>query len=176
MKGTLAVLTVLLLTFSVGAAAQKKGEAKQANHQVGHGYIPPHGPASSRGGRRVAPGRSYRDRPGHPNAPHVHSDDVWIGHDTGPKDPHYRLAHPWEHGHFTGGVGRDHVFRLVGGGPQRFWFNGFYFSVDPYDYDFCNGWIWNGDEIVIYQDPDHVGWYLAYNVRLGTYIHVLFLG
>jgi len=120
---------------------------------------------------------SYRDQPGHPDAPHVHNNDgAWVGHESGRDDAHYHLDHPWAHGRFSAGIGCDHLWRLQGGNRERFWFSGYYFSVAPWDYQFCDDWLWDSDEIVIYDDPDHDGWYLAYNVRLGTYVHVQFLG
>ncbi|MGH9433473.1 MAG: hypothetical protein ACRD3T_18235, partial [Terriglobia bacterium] len=163
MKKTIGVLAVALM-FSVTAVAQKK--QNNSGHGVGHGYIPAHGPAPARGQKRVsasrpsgghapspAPARgqkqvstrnrNYSDQRGHPDAPHVHSNGQWIGHDTGRDDPHYHLAHPWQHGHFNGGFGRGHVFRIAGGNRSRFWFGGYYFSVAPYDYGFCNDWFWN---------------------------------
>jgi len=110
-----------------------------------------------------------------PQCAHVDG-KTWVGHDTGRDDANYHLDHPFAHGRFTGGFGRDHVWHLSGGGPGRFWFNGWYWDVAPFDVAFCNGWDWNSDDIVIYDDPDHIGWYLAYNVRLGTYVHVEYLG
>lgn len=179
----LALLAMLLL--SAPAFAQHDERSGQQNHgqqqthaqQPNRNQKPPsRGPSAYHGKPQpVGPERTYSDKQGHPNVPHVDG-NKWVGHDSGRDDDRYHVDDPWEHGHFTGGFGPSHRWRIAGGGPSRFWFNGWYWSVADADAAYCDGWLWDSDEIVIYQDPDHVGWYLAYNVRLGTYIHVMFLG
>jgi hypothetical protein len=155
---------------------QPQGSQSQGNQFHGGQTPPSHGPAPFHGTPQTyTPFHSYSDAPSHPDNPHVDG-RTWVGHDTGPDDARYHLDNPWAYGRFNGGFGPSHVWRLVGGGPDRFWFNGWYWDVAPYDMPYCDGWLWDSDQIVIYDDPDHPGWYLAYNVRLDAYIHVMFLG
>lgn len=202
MKKLISITAFLLICLTPALAQQRPNKQQQARQQqarpatrtpqraaVGQGHIPAHGPtpvrtpvppAHARNGGSTPQGNqhpNYSDKTGHPAAPHVHANnDQWVGHDTGRDDQHYHLDHPFEHGRFPGEVGRSHVYRLEGGDRDRFRFGSFYFSIAPYDDDACSDWLWDSDDIVIYPDPDHDGWYLAYNVRLGTYCHVMYLG
>ena len=166
---------------------------------VGGGHIPAHGPAPA---QPCTPAQASTptaftvnnfmavDEKGHPNVPHVDArNDRWVGDDTCANDPHYHLDHPWAHGRFTGGFGPQHVFVLsfdklpagiaewLAGGWDRVSFADCYWNVAAYNlYDIAGRWKFNGDQVVIYQDPVHAGWYLAYSPQSGTYAHVEYLG
>jgi hypothetical protein len=177
----LALALVAVATF--GQKPGERGQAQPSRVARPEEHVPARGPAPVRNAPKPAPNRapaaqpkSFKDAEGHPEAPHVHADGKWIGHDTGKNDANYHVDHPFEHGKFTGGFGPKHVWHLTGGGRDRFGFGGFWFGVFPADYGFVDGWNWSNDDVVVYEDPDHPGLYLAYNVRLGIYVHVTYLG
>jgi len=182
------------------AAPAPRAPAAQGRPEVGGGHIPVRGPARTPQQpqqqpqqqqpqqraqqqqqqpqqRAQQPVQRTADRPGHPTAPHVDvTNDRWVGYGVGPRDPNLRLDHPWQRGRFSLEIGSQHVWRMRGGSRDRFNVGGYYFQVAPYEYGYTDGWMWDNDDIILYLDPDHDGWYLAYDVRLGTYVHVLYLG
>lgn len=158
------------------------------------GGPPSHAPAHSSNtpranGGRIPPAPTPRSNPseqreahkmptGHTNdTPHV-SGDHFYGHDA-PNDARFHLDHPFEHGHFArfGPSYRYSVTRFDLD-HHRFWFNGgFYFDIAPWDWPLAADWCWNcGNDFVVYEDPDHPGWYLLYNVHTGVYVHVQYMG
>jgi hypothetical protein len=184
--GVLAAITFAALP----ALAQGRGEPQRGGQpprgappraapprQVGGGHIPQRGPAPAPRAPQPAPQRAMDHDRSHPAAPHVDiHNNSWIGHDVRRDEPGLRLSHPWEHGRFTGEFGPSHIYRLHGGDFHRFGFDGFFFSVAEPDWGYAGDWLWDSDDIVLYDDPDHPGYYLAYNTRLGTYVHVEYQG
>jgi hypothetical protein len=180
----IALATLLVLSVPAIAQHNDRGGGSRSSGAGTHQAPPRSGPKPYTATPHAAePNRNFSNRDGHANVPHVDHNgsffgghNNWVGHDTGRGDANYHVDHPFAHGRFTGGFGRGHVWRLGGGGPGRFWFNSWYWDVAAFDVAFCDDWLWDTDQIIIYEDPDHEGWYLAYNVRLGTYVHVEYLG
>lgn len=137
---------------------------------------PMRGPEPFHGTPRAPENRHFQDQPGHPDRPHVDNGRNWVGHDEGRNDARFHMDRPFEHGRFRGGFGPGHMWRLGGGRPDHFFFGGGYWMVAPWEIGYVDDWMWDSDQVAVYEDPDHPGWYLAYNPRLGTYVHVEYLG
>jgi hypothetical protein len=48
--------------------------------------------------------------------------------------------------------------------------------VADYDLVRCRDWAWDRDEVYVYDDDHHPGWYVLFNARLGRYVHVEYFG
>jgi hypothetical protein len=184
MRTYLSPALALALILAVPAFAQHDGqkheepkhEQRAETPRANGGHVPP---APERRTESAAAREPHRFEDGRSSdRPHV-SNNHWYGHDA-PNDRRFHLDHPFEHGHFEH-FGPSYRYRVVRVDvhAHRFWFpGGFYFEVAPWDWAQCAEWCWNcgGDDFVVYDDPDHIGWYMLYNVHTGIYVHVQFLG
>ena len=174
MKNRFTVLLCLAFFAALPAFAQEH-PAEHAAPRANQGHVPP--PPAARTNAHAKPEAEHYDAKHTNNTPHV-SNDKWYGHDA-PNDPRYKLAKPFEHGHFANvGAGYRYNVVKIDRDHHRFWFpGGFYFEVASWEWAVCTDWCWDcGDDFTIYEDPDHPGWYLLYNLQTGAYVHVQFLG
>jgi len=185
MKRRLELPLGLFLAFAMPAAAQHAAEEHgQAGRPVearpvntpraNQGKIPP--PPAKRDVHTKVEVEKHVN--GKVNGTQHVSNDHWYGHDA-PNDKRFHLDHPFEHGHFDHfGANYRYTVERFDADHHRFWFpGGFGFEVASWDWAVCSDWCWNcGDDFVVYEDTDHVGWYLLYNVHTGVYVHVQYIG
>jgi hypothetical protein len=168
MKRRLAFLVTLTVLGVFPLAAQRN-----AHSRANQGHMPPP-PTMRRGGGQPEVERFDGGRMN--SLPHVNH-DRWYGHDGG-GDSRYRLARPFDHGRFAhvGPSYRYGISRFDRGG-HRFWLGSSLFLIAPWDWTLASDWCWDcGDDFVVYDDPDHPGWYLLYNTETGAYIHAQYGG
>jgi hypothetical protein len=135
---------------------------------------PPPGARTNRGERRL----TEKLPTGHVNdMPHVNHDQ-WFGHEPA-NDARFHLPRPYPRGRFAN-VGPRFRYGVtrIDTNVHRFWLpGGAGFEVAAWDWPLCSDWCWScGDDFVVYADPDHVGWYMLYNVHTGVYVHVQYVG
>jgi len=184
--GGAAVAMAVAVLYGSPVIAQRRGDQhpqqqqQQQQHAVerpraNQGHVPP--PPPTRGNHAEAR-QPERLPSGHVNeVPHVNHDQ-WYGHEA-PNDQRFHVATPWAHGRFDR-VGPSYRYGVqrFDDHAHRFWIAGRGgFEVAAWDWSLAADWCWNcGDDFVIYDDPDHPGWYLVYNVHTGVYVHAQFIG
>ena len=155
------------------AAAPQQSAQRGANQHQSQVHAPN---APSRRGR---PDAAPQWEPGREGAavPYVRGDH-WYGN-AAPNDRRFRLDRPFTHGRFAD-VGPSHVYSVlrIDLGAHEVWLPGGYaFGIAPWEWSLTGSWCWDcGDQFVVYDDPDHLGWYLLLDVRTGEYVHVQYLG
>jgi len=157
-----------------GKTTQRTARPAPNRPRANQGRIPKAPPARS----NPAEQRQAEHLPsGHVNdLPHVNHDQ-WFGHEPA-NDARFHMDHPYSHGRFAH-VGPTYRYRVtrVDPGLHRFWFSNRMFEVAEWDWSLCADWCWDcGDDFVVYDDPDHPGWDLLYNVHTGVYVHVQYMG
>jgi hypothetical protein len=177
---------VVLLLGALPAVAQHPGEGGHEQMQHGPETHSASTPRANGGHVPAAPDR--RDMHAKPEperrpngkvnqTQHVNNDH-WYGHDR-PDDKRFHIEHPFEHGRFEHfGVSYRYNVLRIDRDQRRFWLpGGFFFEVAAWDWATCADWCWDcGDDFTIYEDPDHIGWYMLYNVHTGHYVHVMYMG
>jgi hypothetical protein len=153
-----------------GAYGNRGNNGKYDGNYRPDGYGRDHGSYDNRNDRDHRNDRDYRDDRDYRHDRVYRDDRVYRS------SPSYRLGYGFRGGFSHDYIGPRHVWRLEGGNRDRFYFRGFYFRVVAYDYGAADDWYWDRDNVIIYDDPDNAGCYLAFNTRLGTYIHVVFEG
>jgi hypothetical protein len=163
-------LALAMTLLMASAMAQHTGEGGRANH----GQIPAQPPKRELSARPEV----ERSAGGHVNsAPHVRNDH-WYGHDT-PTAKRYQLSRPFDHGRFER-FGPSYRYNVVRIDPalHRLWLpGGYFFDIAAWDWPLAADWCWTcGDDFVVYEDVDHIGWYMFYNVHTGLYVHARYMG
>jgi hypothetical protein len=178
MKRHLAGLLTLTVLGTFPLAAQQHGREQHFAHPRANQGHPPPPPTMRRGPAPSRQPETERFDGGRMNGmPHVNH-DRWYGHDR-PDDPRFRQGRTFEHGRFGGGIGPSHRWGVsrFDRGSHRFWLGSSAFLIAPFDWALATDWCWDcGDDFVVYDDPDHPGWYLLYNTETGAYIHVQYGG
>jgi hypothetical protein len=103
-----------------------------------------------------------------------------------PNNPHYRdwdydhdrivPGRHYPHGRYPDVRGRYVAVRIDYRTRHVFLYDHSDWVVADYDLPRCRDWAWDRDEVYVYDDDHHPGWYLLFNARLGRYVHVEYFG